>query len=174
MPAVRLIGVEGEQLGVVPTERAKIQAREAETDLVEVSPNANPPVCKLMDYGKYLYSQKKQERKAKQAGKQSEMKGIRISPRIGDHDLQVKAKRANEFLEKKHPIKLELRFKGREITHMDVAKKKIDEFLELVVWGKPEGLPRRQGRQMFVIINPLNKPRKNETEDSLRSEEEGS
>lgn len=169
MPAVRLIGAEGESLGVLPTERALSKARELSVDLVEVSPNANPPVCKLMDFGKFLYAQKKQEQKARNSSKQNEIKGVRLSPRIGQHDLETKARQSNGFLQKKHPVKLELRFRGREIAHQDIAQAKIQEFLRLLVWGEAEGRPRRQGKQIFVIINPLNKPKENETKDSLGS-----
>ncbi len=174
MPAIRLIGTEGESLGVLPTERALAKAHELETDLVEVSPNANPPVCKLMDYGKHLYAQKKQEQKARNASKQNEMKGIRLSPRIGQHDLQTKARQANEFLQKKHQVKLELRFRGREIAHQDIAEAKIQEFLDMLIWGEAEEKPRKQGRQIFVIINPLSKPKENESQNSFGSEEENS
>lgn len=166
---MRLIGQEGEQLGVMPTERAKERAREEGVDLVEVSPQARPPVCKLMDYGKFLYQQKKQAQKAKKAGKQNEMKFIRISPRIGEHDLETKARRADEFLEKKHVVKLELRFRGREIVHPEVAEGKIGNFVELLSWGDPEGKPKKQGRQMILIIHPSNKPKNNEAKDSLRN-----
>lgn len=158
----------------MPTERALAKARELEVDLVEVSPNANPPVCKLMDFGKYLYNQKKQEQKARNASKQNEIKGIRLSPRIDKHDLEVKAKRANGFLEKKHPIKLELRFRGREMAHQDIGQAKIQEFLDMLIWGEAEEKPRKQGRQIFVIIKPLNKPKDNESQNSLGSEEENS
>lgn len=158
----------------MPIERALSKARELTVDLVEVSPNANPPVCKLMDYGKFLYAQKKQEQKARNANKQNEIKGVRLSPRIGQHDLETKARRSNEFLQKKHPVKLELRFRGREIAHQDIAQAKIKEFLDLIIWGEPEGKPRRQGKQIFVIINPLNKPKENESQNSLRSEEKNS
>lgn len=158
----------------MPTERALTKARELETDLVEVSPNANPPVCKLMDFGKFLYNQKKQEQKARQAGKQNEMKGIRLSPRIGQHDLETKARRANEFLQKKHQVKIELRFRGREMAHQDIGLAKIEEFLDMLIWGEAEDKPRKQGRQMFVIINPLNKPKENESQNPLGSEEENS
>lgn len=172
IPAVRVVDENGEMLGVMPTERAIAKAREAGLDLIEVSPNANPPVCKIADYGKLLYSLKKQEGKAKKAGKQKEMKGIRLSPRIGENDLVIKAKRANEFLEKKHPIKVELRFRGREITHKEVAEKVMNSFIDKVIWGKPDAKPKLQGRQMLVIMSPLNKPKTNETKDSLGSEEE--
>lgn len=149
-------------MGVVPIERAKAQAKEAKMDLVEVSPQLSPPVCKLLDYGKFLYQLKKKEQKAKKAGKQMEMKFLRLSPRIGEHDLETKAKQADEFLQKKHSVKLELMFKGREVVHPELANEKIQKFIDSLNWGTPDGAPQKQGRQMIVIIHPSNKPKQNE------------
>lgn len=162
VPAIRLIDSNGDQSGVVPTERAMEKAQEEGLDLVEVSPNANPPVCKILDFGKFLYQQKKQEQQSRKAGKQQEMKFIRISPRIGEHDIETKARHAEKFLSSRHPVKIELRFRGREVVHPEVAREKFDRFLEKIESGTPEAAPKKQGHQMIVIINPSTKSQKNE------------
>jgi translation initiation factor IF-3 len=131
-------------------------AQEHELDLVEVAPKANPPVCKLLDYGKYLYRQNKIEQKQKKMQKQSEMKGIRLTFRIDKHDLETKIKQAKGFLEERNSVKVTLVFRGREAAHMDIAKQKLDLFAQsLQDIGQIEEAPKRQGSQMIMIIVPL-------------------
>lgn len=123
-------------------------------DLVEVAPLANPPVCKIMDYGTYLYDLKKKTKKAKKV-KKTETKTIRLSIRTDKHDLETKAKQARKFLEEKNTIKVVLIFKGREVTHVDIAFQKINEFLKLVEdVCNVEQQPMKQGLQMTMMLTP--------------------
>ena len=131
-------------------------AEEHSLDLVEVAPKAIPPVCKLMDYGKYLYRQRKIEQKHKKMQKQAEMKGIRLSLRIDTHDLETKIRQARGFLEDRNSVKIQLMFRGREAAHVDLARKKLD-FLSksLQDIGQIEEPAKKQGNQMIMIIVPL-------------------
>jgi translation initiation factor IF-3 len=131
-------------------------AQEHELDLVEVAPKAVPPVCKLLDYGKYLYRQNKIEQKQKKMQKQSEMKGIRLTFRIDQHDLETKARQARDFLKDRNSVKVTLVFRGREAAHVDLAKQKLDFFAKsLQDIGQLEESPKKQGSQMIMIIVPL-------------------
>ncbi len=154
-PSVRLIDEEGEPLGVVLIERAKEMAREQEVDLVEVAPNAQPPVCKLMDYGKYMYRQQKMERKHKAQQKQTEVKGIRISLRTGVHDLEVKAKQAKKFLAERNMVKVVLMFRGREAAHLNLGRDKLDQLYAMLQdVAKIEDPAKRQGNQLIMMLAP--------------------
>jgi translation initiation factor IF-3 len=135
---------------------ALLKAEEKGLDLVEVSPNANPPVCKLMDYGKHQYRQKKIEQKHRKMQKQSEVKGIRIGFRTDEHDLEVKRRQAEKFLKNRHTVKLALIFKGRELAHVDIAEEKLKKFAESLseVSTIEEG-PKRQGNNLIMILSPL-------------------
>ncbi len=125
-------------------------------DLVEVSPLSSPPVCKIMDYGTYLYSQKKKDRKQKKVSKQTETKTIRLSIRTEIHDLTVKAKAARKFLDGRNTVKVVVIFRGREMAHGDLAKSKLHEFFTLLEdISTIEQEPKRQGYQMTMILNPL-------------------
>ena len=135
---VRVINAEGAMLGVMPTGKALEAAREAGQDLVEVAPNERPPVCKIMDFGKFKYSQKKRASKQKQH--QVQVKEIRVRPKTGDHDIEVKVKRAREFLEHKDKVLVNVLFRGRELAHIDEGRKVMNEVLLA-----PGG--RRQGRE---------------------------
>ncbi len=153
--SVRLIDEEGEPLGVVLIERAKEMAREQEVDLVEVAPNAQPPVCKLMDYGKYMYRQQKMERKHKAQQKQTEVKGIRISLRTGVHDLEVKAKQAKKFLAERNMVKVVLMFRGREAAHLNLGRDKLDQLYGMLKEvAKIEDPAKRQGNQLIMMLAP--------------------
>lgn len=139
----------------MPTEEALELAQKKELDLVEVAPLANPPVCKLMDYGNYLYSLKKKTKKQKKV-KKTETKTIRLSIRTDKHDLEVKANQARRFLEGRNLIKVVLIFRGREVTHQDLAITKMNEFYKLIEdISTIEQEPKRQGYQMVMILNPL-------------------
>ena len=141
---------------MVPTEEALKRAEEKELDLVEVSPLAHPPVCKIMDYGNYLYSLKKKEKKQKKKVKKTETKTIRLSIRTDKHDLEIKAEQARKFLEDRNLIKVVLIFRGREITHQDLAIEKMNEFYKMIEdICTIEQEPKRQGFQMIMMLNPM-------------------
>ncbi len=155
-PTVRLIDDRGEQLGIMAIQDAKAKASEKGLDVVEVSPEANPPVCKLMDYGKHQYRQKKIDQKHRKMQKQSEVKGVRIGFRTDDHDLEVKRRQAEKFLKARNIVKIALIFKGRELAHVDRAKEKLIKFAEsLEEIGSVEEGPKRQGNNLIMILTPL-------------------
>lgn len=157
--SVRLIDEAGAPLGVVLIERAKEMAREQDADLVEVAPGANPPVCKIMDYGKYMYRQQKMERKHKAQQKQTEVKGIRISLRTGTHDLEVKAKQARKFLAERNMVKVVLMFRGREAAHLNLGRDKLDQLYDMLRdVAKIEEVPKRQGNQLLMMLAPGGTP----------------
>lgn len=150
-----MIGSEGEQLGIMATSKALELAEEAGLDLAEVAPNVNPPVCKILDYGKYQYHQKKIEMKHNKMQKKNEIKGLRLGFRTGDHDLEVKAKQAHKFLEAGNSVKVALLFKGREAMYKDLAKVKMMKFYEAVKdVAKMESEPKKQGNTMIMILMP--------------------
>ena len=150
---VRLIGPEGEQLGIVPTAQALEMAREAGLDLVEVAAQERPPVCKIMDFGKFKYSQKKRASKQKQH--QVQVKEIRVRPKTGDHDIEVKVKRAREFLEHKDKVLVNVLFRGRELAHIDEGRKVMNEVLQaLEDVAKVEKNPSMEGKRMTAIVAP--------------------
>ena len=150
---VRLINAEGVMLGVMPTGKAQELAREAGLDLVEVAANERPPVCKIMDYGKFKYEQKKRSSKQKQH--QVQVKEIRVRPKTGDHDIEVKIKRAREFLEHKDKVLVNVLFRGRELAHIDEGRRVMDEVLAaLEDVAKLEKNPSMEGRRMTAIVAP--------------------
>lgn len=153
---MRLIDNEGEQLGIMAIEDALAKAQEKDIDLVEVSPNAKPPVCKLMDYGKYRYKQKKIDQKHRKMQKQTEVKGIRMGFRTDDHDIEVKRKQAERFLKARNMVKVALIFRGRELAHVDLAKEKMKKFAEeLSEVGNVEAGPKKQGNNLIMILTPI-------------------
>ena len=127
---VRLIGQDGEQLGVMPITEAMKLAREAELDLVKIAPTAKPPVCKIIDYGKYRYEQARKEKEAKKKQKTIEIKEVRLSPNIDENDLNTKVNAARKFIEKGNKVKVTLRFRGREMAHVQSSKQILDVFSE--------------------------------------------
>lgn len=136
-------------------EKALSLAREAELDLVEVAPNAKPPVCKIIDFGKFLYKQKKQEQKQKKASKQQELKSVRLSMRTDTHDLEVKANKTKEFLKERHQVKIALVMRGRELSYVSLGREKMQRFIEMLAdSGTPEEMPKKQGNNLIVLINP--------------------
>lgn len=136
--------------------KALEMARERDLDLVEVAPNAVPPVCKFMDYGKYLYRQQKAERKHKAQQKQSEVKGIRIGFRTGIHDIEVKAKQTRKFLADRDVVKVTMLFRGRENTHKDLGMEKMKIFYDMVKdVCKLDERPKSQGNTLFMILSPV-------------------
>lgn len=150
---VRLIGENGEQLGVMPARDAMKLAKEAELDLVKIAPTAKPPVCKIIDYGKFKYEQARKDKEAKKKQKVTDVKEIRLSPNIDVNDLNTKANQARKFLSKGDKVKVALRFRGREMAHMSTNKQILDEFFskleDVAVVEKPAKL---EGRSMIMFL----------------------
>jgi translation initiation factor IF-3 len=152
---LRVIDSDGKQLGVLPRREALRLAEERSLDLVEVAPNANPPVAKLMDFGKYQYDRAKREREARKARKEVEIKEVRLRPKTDEHDVNFKIRRARTFLESGAKVKVRMRFRGREIYNLDVAKKQFDYFIkELEDVATVEQRPSFEGRTMLMIMAP--------------------
>lgn len=155
VPEVRLVGPDGGQLGVVPIQKALDLANQHDLDLVEVAAQANPPVCRIIDYSKFKYDQEKKEREAKKHQRQVHLKEIRLKPNIDDHDFQVKLKQAINFLKKKDKVKVSLFFRGRQMEHIDLGKKVLDRFIvETRSEGQIEKDTNMEGRVMFFVIGP--------------------
>jgi len=153
VPEVRVIDEDGAQLGVLPTSEALEMARAKELNLVEVAPNAVPPVCKILDYGKYKYEEEKKERAARKNQHTSELKELRLRPRTDEHDLQVRARAARRFLEEGHKVRLVVRFRGRESSHPEVARAQINHIAErLSDIAVVERAPEMEGRGMYAIL----------------------
>lgn len=155
---VRTIDVDGKQLGILPLTEALKLAEQRGLDLVEVAPNAVPPVCRIMDYGKYRYEQTKREKEAHKKQHSGKLKEIRIGPHIEPHDYQVKLTQAKDFLEKKYKIKLSMFFKGREIVHRDAGIDLLNRFInDLKDYGAIESPIKMIGKTAIVIIGPISK-----------------
>lgn len=153
VPSVRLVDAEGEMQGVVPIREALMRAEEAGLDLVEVSPNADPPVCKILDYGKYKYEAQKKKNEAKKKQKVIEVKEIKMRPNIDDHDYDVKLRAATKFLEEGHKVKVTLRFRGREMAHQDLGMNVLTRVRDqLEPLSKVEQHPKMEGRQMVMVL----------------------
>jgi len=152
---VRTIDSTGKQVGILPRDEALNLARTSNLDLVEVAPNADPPVCRIMDYGKYRYEQTKKEKLAKKHQHASRIKEIRLRPNIGEHDLLVKEKRVREFLEHGFKVKVGVRFRGREMAHLEFGKEVLEKLAESVQdVGAVEMKAKVVGRFMTIIIGP--------------------
>ena len=152
---MRVIGADGEQLGIMPTRQALSIAGEQELDLVEVAPNATPPVCRLMDYGKYLYEKQKRERESRKAQKQVEVKEVRLSPKIGEHDVQVALTKIRKFAKEGDKIRVRIRFRGREIHHPEVARELFARVAtEVEDVATIEAMPNMDGRSMIMVLAP--------------------
>lgn len=152
---VRLIGKDGEQIGVVQRKEALRLAEEANMDLVLVSPNAKPPVARVMDYGKYRYEQQKKEREARKNQKVVNIKEIRLSPTIDDHDFDTKLRNARKFLEKGDKVKVSIRFRGRAITHKDIGREVLERMAEKASdISQVESKAKMDGRSMFLMLAP--------------------
>jgi len=153
---VRLIDEEGNQVGVVRIQDALTRADEAGLDLVEISPNADPPVCKILDYGKYKYEQQKKAAEARKKQKIIDIKEVKIRPGIEDHDYGVKMRAARRFLEGGDKVKVTMRFRGREMAHQDIGEKLLQRMKEeLSDIGKTEQEPKLEGRQIIMVISPI-------------------
>lgn len=152
---VRVVGTEGEQLGLMSAKEAQKLAMEKNLDLVKIAPKANPPVCKIMDYGKYKYELAKKEKEAKKNQKVTNVKEVRLSAKIEKHDLQVKANQAVKFLKSGDKVKVTLRFRGRELSNINLNKAVIDEFKGLLSeHSTVEKEPKLEGKQMIMVLAP--------------------
>jgi translation initiation factor IF-3 len=171
---VRLIDGDGEQRGVLPVTEAIQLAQDAGLDLVEIAPNANPPVCKILDYGKYKFEQEKRNRESKKKQKLLKMKEIRMQPKIEKHDMEFKAKHIRTFLEEGNKVKVTVRFRGRELAHTELGRVVLEKILELLgdsfIVDRP---PAMEGRFMSMILNPKvsNKPKQKQSKESDSKEE---
>jgi len=159
---VRLVGVDGEQLGIVPAEDAMQRARTLDLDLVEVAPNADPPVCRIMDYGKFKYMQSKREQEARKKQTVIQVKEIKVRPKTDEHDLNVKIRHIRRFLEEGDKVKVTVRFRGREMSYasqsgFEVLKHIVAEVADL---AKIESAPKMEGRTMMTIVAPNVQKRK--------------
>jgi translation initiation factor IF-3 len=165
---VRLIDEDGKQIGVIPTRDALETARERGLDLVEVQPNAVPPVCRLMDYGRFRYEESRKERESRKRAKTVALKEIRMKPKIGDHDIETKARNARRFLSAGDRVKVSVRFRGRENLHQEIGRdlllRMIDDLGDIAIVDQQ---PRSEGQDMSILLSP-----KVEKEDkALESEE---
>ncbi len=155
VPEVRLIGAEGENLGVMPPAKAIDLAVAAGLDLVEISPTANPPVCKIMDFGKFKYDQQKREAEARKKQKIIEVKEIKFRPGTDVHDYEVKMRNVVKFLENGDKVKVTLRFRGREMAHQRLGIELLNRIAaDIGEAGKVENMPKLEGRQMVMMIGP--------------------
>nr|WP_235952904.1 translation initiation factor IF-3 [Salipiger sp. PrR002] len=153
-----MIGAEGENLGVQTPARAMEMAEEAGLDLVEISPNAKPPVCKIMDFGKFKYEQQKRESEARKKQKTIEVKEVKFRPGTDTHDYDVKMRNVLKFLEGGDKVKITLRFRGREMAHQNLGRELLERVAEDVKEvGKVENMPKMEGRQMVMMIGPAAK-----------------
>jgi len=157
-PQVRLIGPNGEQLGIMSSREAQFKANEYEMDLFCVSPNAQPPVCKIINYGKFRFEQQKKAKEAKKNQHQTSVKEVQLTPQIGQHDIETKAKAANKFLSQGDKVKVVLRFRGRQVTHIEVGEETLNKFIELVSSeGQLEKPAVLEGKLLTAIVAPKKK-----------------
>ena len=153
--SIRLVGADGEMIGVVSLREGLVMAEEAGLDLVEVSPNADPPVCKILDFGKFKYETQKKKAEARKKQKVIEVKEVKLRPGIDENDYNVKMRSMRKFLEEGDKVKVTLRFRGRELAHQDLGFKVLERVrAELEELGKIEQHPKMEGRQMVMVIAP--------------------
>jgi translation initiation factor IF-3 len=155
-PEIRVIGDDGSQLGVMQSREALAIARSKGLDLIEVAPQAQPPVCKIIDYGKFKYEQAKRDKDAAKKHKQSDLKGIKMFPHIDQHDFDVKLKSAIKFLQDGDKVKVTIAFKGREITHPEFGRQQMEKIIAACseIGAQVEKPPALEGRQMTMILSP--------------------
>ncbi len=158
MPEVRLIGEAGEQVGIVSIRTAMQMAEEAEIDLVEIAPLAQPPVCRIMDYGKFKYQEAKKAHEAKLKQKQVQVKEVKFRPGPDENDYQIKLRNMVRFLEEGDKVKVTLRFRGREMAHQEFGMRQLERIkADLETEGQVEQMPKMEGRQMVMVIAPAKK-----------------
>lgn len=164
-PEVRVVGEKGEQLGIMPLKQALELARNHNLDLVEVAPTAVPPVCRLLDYGKYRYEQAKKEREARKGQKASVLREVRVRPKIGIHDFEAKSRKARKLLDGGDRVKVSVLFRGREITHPEIGWKLLQGMAESVKEvASIEGRPLMEGKRMNIILIPVSQKIKGKRE----------
>lgn len=157
-PVVLLIGPNGEQLGTMSSREAQFKANEYDLDLMCVAPNAQPPVCKIVNYSKFRFEQQKKAKEAKKKQHVIEVKEVQLTPQIGLHDMETKARNARKFLEEGNKVKVGVRFRGRQMTHIDVGQEAMDKFIQLVSdIAVVEKQPAMEGRWMIAILAPKKK-----------------
>ena len=155
VPQVRLIDQDGEMLGVMSAREAVQRAFSVGLDLLEISPNADPPVCKILDFGKFKYEQQKKKNEAKKKQKVVEIKEVKVRPNIDENDYQVKMRAMKSFIDEGDKVKVTLRFRGREMAHQDIGIKVLERIRnELDVLTKVEQMPRMENRQMIMVLSP--------------------
>ena len=153
-----MIDAEGANVGLVTPQRAMVMAEEAGLDLVEISPNANPPVCKIMDFGKFKYETQKKEAEARKKQKIIEIKEVKFRPNTDTHDYEVKMRNVYKFIENGDKVKITMRFRGREMAHQELGRELLLRVAEdTKEMGKVENMPKMEGRQMIMLIGPLPK-----------------
>jgi translation initiation factor IF-3 len=158
VPQVRLIDQGGQQVGIVSTNDALVRAQQAGLDLVEVAPDAKPPVCKIQDYSKFLFELQKKERAARAHAHKSDVKEVRLTPVTGQGDLDIKAEHAREFLKEGHKVGLDLRFRGRQLAHPELGIEMIHKFATMLAdCAKLEQEPKREGKRMHALLAPAKK-----------------
>ncbi|MCR0980695.1 translation initiation factor IF-3 [Roseomonas populi] len=154
-PQIRLIDQDGEMVGVMSAREALARAYDVGMDLLEISPNAEPPVCKITDFGKFKYEQQKKANEARKRQKVVEIKEIKVRPNIDDHDYEVKMKQMKSFIEEGDKVKVTLRFRGREMAHQDLGAKVLERIRnEMAEAVKVESMPRLENRQMIMVLAP--------------------
>lgn len=154
-PQVRLIDQEGQMIGVMSARDALLRAYGVGMDLLEISPNADPPVCKILDYGKFKYEQQKKKNEAKKKQKVIEIKEVKVRPNIDENDYQVKLRAMKSFIEEGDKVKVTLRFRGREMAHQEIGIRVLERIRgELDVLTKVEQMPRMENRQMVMVLSP--------------------
>ena len=154
-PQVRLVGADGEQIGVVPTQEALRRAAELDLDLVEVAPQANPPVCRIMDYGKFKYERDIRQKEARRKQARTELKEIKFRPKIDAHDYATKKGHVDRFVRGGHKVKVTIMFRGREMTHTELGRKILDRLVgDLGEMVTVESMPKQEGRNMIMVIAP--------------------
>ncbi len=152
---MRLVGADGEQIGVVASTEALRMARELDLDLVEVAPQANPPVCRIMDYGKFKYERDIRQKEARKKQSRTELKEIKFRPKIDAHDYGTKKGHVERFLRGGHKVKVTIMFRGREMTHTDLGRKILDRLVgDLGEMVTVESMPKQEGRNMIMVISP--------------------
>lgn len=152
---IRVVDSDGSQLGIMSSKDAQKIASQKELDLVMIAPQANPPVCKIMDFGKYIFELNKKEKEAKKKQKVVNVKEIRLSPTIEEHDIQVKVKHIIEFLKDGDKVKISVRFKGRQLNHVTLGKTLLEKFVEFIGdAGAIEKEPKLEGKSMIMVVSP--------------------
>ncbi|PAS96143.1 MAG: translation initiation factor IF-3 [Candidatus Dactylopiibacterium carminicum] len=158
VPEVRLVGEDGEQLGIVSTQQALVMAEEAGVDLVEIAPQAKPPVCRIMDYGKFKYQEQKRAHEAKQKQKQIQVKEIKLRPGTDENDYQIKMRNMTRFLEEGDKVKVTLRYRGREMAHQEFGIRQLERIkADLGDTIVVEQFPKLEGRQLIMVVAPKKK-----------------